>query len=57
MDGKRVGWAELGTSARLFRIAHAVWGPFNMAGLGYLAWSAAARRRDRIALASVRMGR
>jgi hypothetical protein len=52
MDGKRVGWTELGMSARLFRIAHAVWGGFNLAGLGYLAWSAATRRRDRIAFVS-----
>jgi hypothetical protein len=52
MDGKRVGWSELGTRARLFRVAHAIWGAFNLAGLGYLAWSAATRRRDNIGLAS-----
>src|SRR3954447_11826317 len=52
MDGKRVRWSELGTSARLFRIAHAVWGAFNLAGLSYLAWSAATRRRDKLAFAS-----
>ena len=52
MDGKRVGWTELGMSARLFRIAHAVWGGFNLAGLGYLAWSASTRRRDGIAFVS-----
>jgi hypothetical protein len=52
MDGERVGWDGLGMGARLFRIAHAAWGACNLAGLGYLAWSAATRRRDRIALAS-----
>ena len=52
MNGKRVGWSELGARARLFRIAHGVWGALNLAGLGYLAWSAATRRRDKIALAS-----
>jgi hypothetical protein len=52
MDNRRVGWTELGMGARLFRIAHGVWGAFNLAGLGYLAWSAATRRRDRIAFAS-----
>src|SRR3954464_12960390 len=51
MGGKRVGWSERGTSARLFRIAHGVWGAFNLAGLGYLAWSAATRRRDKLAFA------
>ena len=52
MDGTRVGWSELGVRARLFRMAHAIWGAFNLAGLGYLAWSAATRRRDKIAFAS-----
>jgi hypothetical protein len=52
MDNRRVGWTKLGMGARLFRIAHGVWGAFNLAGLGYLAWSAATRRRDRIAFAS-----
>jgi hypothetical protein len=52
MDSERVGWSELGAGARLFRIAHAVWGAFNLAGLGYLAWSAATRRRDSLALVS-----
>src|SRR5678816_2149024 len=52
MEDSRVGWSQLGTGARLFRIAHAVWGAFNLAGLGYLAWSAATRRRDGIAFVS-----
>jgi hypothetical protein len=34
MEDSRVGWSQLGTGARLFRIAHAVWGAFNLAGLG-----------------------
>jgi hypothetical protein len=53
MDGRKVSWSELGTAARLFRIAHGVWALFNLAGLGYLAWSAATRRRDRVGYASV----
>jgi hypothetical protein len=52
MDNRRVGWSQLGARARLFRIAHGAWGAFSLAGLGYLAWSAATRRRDKIAFAS-----
>jgi len=52
MEDSRVGWSQLGTGARLFRIAHAVWGGLNLAGLAYLAWSAATRRRDGIAFVS-----
>jgi hypothetical protein len=44
-----VRWSQLGTGARLFRIAHTVWGAFNLAGLAYLAWSAARRRRGKVA--------
>lgn len=51
-DGTRPSWSELHTGARLFRIAHATWGLFNLAGLGYIAWSAARRRRDGLAFAS-----
>jgi hypothetical protein len=47
-----VGWSELGTGARLFRVAHGVWGGLNLAGLAYLAWCAAGRRRDKVAYAS-----
>jgi len=50
---RTISWSELGTGARLFRIAHGVWGAFNLAGLAYIAWSAARRRRDRLAYASV----
>ena len=49
---RTIRWSELGTGARLFRIAHGVWGAFNLAGLGYIAWSAVRRRRDRLAYAS-----
>jgi hypothetical protein len=45
-------WSELPTSARLFRIAHGVWGAVNMIGLA-LVWRAGiTRRRDRRVYAS-----
>lgn len=37
-------WSELPAGARLFRLAHVVWGVFGMAGLGVV-WSSALRRR------------
>jgi len=37
-------WSQLGLAARLFRIAHAVWGAFNLTALAWL-WIAAAQRR------------
>lgn len=37
-------WSELPAGARLFRIAHVVWGVFGMASLGYI-WTCALRRR------------
>jgi hypothetical protein len=37
-------WSSLGTGARLFRIAHGVWGVFNMAALGNI-WISALRGR------------
>jgi hypothetical protein len=46
-------WAELGTGARLFRLAHAAWGALNLFGLAYIWRSASLRRRDRVADASV----
>jgi len=49
---RTIGWSDLGTGARLFRIAHGVWGAFNLAGLAYIAWAAVRRRRDRLAYAS-----
>ena len=39
-----VTWAELGTSARLFRIGHAAWGVINLTALAWV-WTAALRRR------------
>ena len=32
----QVAWGDLPTGARLFRVAHGVWGAFNMAGLGWI---------------------
>ncbi len=46
-------WSELGTGARLFRLAHAVWGLLNLAGLGWVWLSALLRRRDRATAASM----
>lgn len=51
-DG-RLTWADLGTGARLFRIAHATWGALNLAGLGWIWLSALQRRRDPLTYASV----
>lgn len=48
-----VTWATLPTRARLFRVAHFVWGAFNMAALGYLWFAAIAGRRDRYLVAAV----
>ena len=49
----RVSWAALPPSAKSFRVAHAVLGAINMAGLGYVWLSALRRRRDRWLAASV----
>jgi hypothetical protein len=43
----------LGTRARLFRIAHGVWGVFNMAALGNIWMSAWRRRPNRYLRASI----
>jgi len=48
-----VRWADLGRGARLFRIAHGVWGALNLAALGWVWLSAARRRRDRALTASI----
>jgi hypothetical protein len=53
MSSLNIGWSDLSTGARLFRVAHGAWGAVNLAGLGYLAWSAATRRRDKVAYVSV----
>jgi len=47
------GWSELPWSARLFRVAHGVWGAFNLAGLAYVYRSAARRQRDAFLTASM----
>ena len=49
---ERPRWDQLPRGARLFRVAHAVWGAFNMAGLGYVWLCAARRRRDPLVYAS-----
>jgi hypothetical protein len=53
VDRTDVSWSTLGDGARLFRIAHAVWGVFNLAALGHIWMSALRRRRDGYLLASV----
>lgn len=49
---RRVSWSDLGRGARLFRIAHGVWGALNLAGLAWIWRSVVVRRRDRVAYAS-----
>lgn len=49
----RPSWSTLGGRARLFRIAHATWGIFNLAGLAYIWLSAALRRRDRLTFSAM----
>jgi len=49
----RTRWADLPARARAFRVAHAVFGIVNMAGLGYVWLSALRRSRDRWLAASV----
>jgi hypothetical protein len=48
-----VSWSTLGIGARLFRVAHFVWGGFNMVALGYVWACALLRRRDRYLSSSV----
>lgn len=49
----RPSWSTRGAQARLFRIAHATFGLFNLAGLVYIWLSAALRRRDRLTHSSM----
>lgn len=49
----RVTWSQLGTGARLFRLAHGAWGALNLAGLAWIWRAALLRRRDRAVVASV----
>ena len=51
--GLKPSWSTLGTRARLFRIAHATFGIFNLAGLAYIWLSAARGRRDRLTYSSM----
>jgi hypothetical protein len=44
---RQVGWSELPIGARLFRIAHVVWGVFNLAALAWIWRTALIGRRDR----------
>jgi hypothetical protein len=46
-ESAAVAWANLPLGARLFRIAHVVWGVFNLAGLAWIWRAALLRRRDR----------
>jgi len=46
-------WRSLPPAAKVFRLAHAAFGVANMAGLGYVWWCAATRRRDRWLAAAV----
>jgi hypothetical protein len=48
-----VRWDDLPLGARLFRVAHAVWGAFNVAALVWIWWSGLRRHRDRLVFASM----
>jgi len=52
-DTTSVGWVDLPLGARLFRVAHAVWGILNLAALGWVWQSGARRRRDPFVYASM----
>jgi len=52
MERERTTWSELGNGARMFRLAHAVWGAFNLAGLAWIWRDAILRRRDPLVYAS-----
>ena len=43
----RPSWADLGSAARVFRIAHGVWSVFGLASLAYIWACAVTQRRDR----------
>ena len=49
---EQVRWSDLGARARAFRVAHAVFSVLQLAGLGYVWFCAATRRRDRFLTAS-----
>ena len=48
-----VSWSDLGIGAKAVRVAHLGWGAASLSALGYIWWSALARRRDRLLAASV----
>jgi hypothetical protein len=50
---ERMSWSELGTGARLFRVAHGVFGAVNLFGLAWIWLAAATRRRDRLVYGSI----
>ena len=52
-DEKSGRWTDLPTGARLFRVAHAVWGIFNLAALGWICLSGIRRHRDTLVYASM----
>ena len=52
VERKRTSWSDLDTGARAFRVAHGVWGAFNLAGLAWIWRDALMRRRDRLVYAS-----
>ena len=52
-DANAVRWADLPVGARLFRVAHAVWGTFNIAALGLIWQSGIRRSRDPLVYASM----
>jgi hypothetical protein len=52
-DAKSVRWTDLPVEARLFRVAHAVWGIFNLAALGWIWLSGIRRRRNPLVWASM----
>ena len=53
MPHPRVTWSDLDLRAKAFRVAHITWGVVSMVGLGYIWFSAAARRRDRLLAGSM----
>ncbi|CAN5612241.1 hypothetical protein BH23CHL7_BH23CHL7_07480 [soil metagenome] len=44
---RQVSWSKLPISAKLFRIAHVVWGVLNLAALAWIWRTALTGRRDR----------
>ena len=53
MSPAQVRWSDLNVRAKAFRLAHITWGVVSMGGLGYIWFSAATRRRDRLLAGSM----